>query len=539
LGDHSWSGDNQRAFRDIVYYQIRMGSRSLTELHDTLCNLYFIEKRCALDASAVYDLTADFETVLDILRQNTAVVTRAIRRQRFLGVKRRSMQAALQKQSKLNSAAQESSSGNGSGNDVETATKANLEAVNHATSLVNDTNTSLQNSQNSTVSETIPDSTTKIQPNTRTPAQLLSKAAHVFNMQGRVRGLKRLQPNAITITEEKKQEDADRSREFFRNGHVLNMPEFPTDTRDSHAIKSFVEQLLRRLSDFLHMVRSQSHVLAVSPSLTFQLALTQSPSCGPYLAAQKRIDACMTPSSWIEWVNRPEQDLKLVDRVANSRCNCVAVSVEIAAVGFEDSSIQIIAIENLKVRQELHAHDDGVTALAWARTLLASGDRTGRIIVWNTYNFSIVYNLDGHQGVINDLDFSDEGRHLVSVCNDATMRIWSTYLEDYDEIQTVWDRSHVSSLTAVAYFNKVCSSSRSRRTLINRSSSHNTDTKLIACGAASGKVVVWDASALSLGVEIIFRLHCHTREVNGLEFNDVASLLCSGSLDDLVGIWDM
>jgi hypothetical protein len=39
LGDHSWSGDDTRAFRDIVFYQLRMGSRSLTELHDTLCNL--------------------------------------------------------------------------------------------------------------------------------------------------------------------------------------------------------------------------------------------------------------------------------------------------------------------------------------------------------------------------------------------------------------------------------------------------------------------------------------------------------------------
>ena len=57
----------------------------------------------------------------------------------------------------------------------------------------------------------------------------------------------------------------------------------------------------------------------------------------------------MTPSSWVEWVNRPEQNLKLVDRAANSRCNCVAVQGDVAAVGFEDSTIQIITIENLKV----------------------------------------------------------------------------------------------------------------------------------------------------------------------------------------------
>ena len=105
----------------------------------------------------------------------------------------------------------------------------------------------------------------------------------------------------------------------------------------------------------------------------------------------------MTPSSWVEWVNRPEQNLKLVDRAANSRCNCVAMQGEVAAIGFEDSTIQIITIENLKVRQELNQHDDGVTAIAWARFLLASGDRTGRILMWNSVNFALLYSLDGHQ----------------------------------------------------------------------------------------------------------------------------------------------
>ena len=49
-----------------------------------------------------------------------------------------------------------------------------------------------------------------------------------------------------------------------------------------------------------------------------------------------------------------------------------------------------------QVRQELNAHDDGVTAVAWARFLLASGDRTGRILVWNSMNFALLYSLDGH-----------------------------------------------------------------------------------------------------------------------------------------------
>jgi len=51
--------------------------------------------------------------------------------------------------------------------------------------------------------------------------------------------------------------------------------------------------------------------------------------------------------------------------------------------------------------------------------------------------------------------------------------------------------------------------------------------------------MVWDASAITLGVEIMFRLHRHTREVQALDFNSEGTLLCSGSLDHLVAIWSM
>lgn len=53
------------------------------------------------------------------------------------------------------------------------------------------------------------------------------------------------------------------------------------------------------------------------------------------------------------------------------------------------------------------------------------------------------------------------------------------------------------------------------------------------------QIMVWDASAMTLGVDILYRLHRHTREVHGLDFNADGSLLCSGSLDHLVAIWSM
>ena len=151
------------------------------------------------------------------------------------------------------------------------------------------------------------------------------------------------------------------------NGHTallsLQMPKMPTDPNDVAKVKSFLDKLLKRLREFQTMVRalaclpnrqalpdahtthapmlcaavsmcvfsfgqqvnSLSHIISHSPWLTFQLALTQpevriqimphqpcpsvfnpifSQGSAPDLAAQHRVHACMTPSSWIEWANR-------------------------------------------------------------------------------------------------------------------------------------------------------------------------------------------------------------------------------------------
>ena len=42
---------------------MRMGSRCFEALHGTLCNLYFIQHRCALEITSVYDAVHEYEQV--------------------------------------------------------------------------------------------------------------------------------------------------------------------------------------------------------------------------------------------------------------------------------------------------------------------------------------------------------------------------------------------------------------------------------------------------------------------------------------------
>lgn len=47
----------------LILQQMRMGSRCFEALHGTLCNLYFIQHRCALEITSVYDAVHEYEQV--------------------------------------------------------------------------------------------------------------------------------------------------------------------------------------------------------------------------------------------------------------------------------------------------------------------------------------------------------------------------------------------------------------------------------------------------------------------------------------------
>lgn len=61
-------------------------------------------------------------------------------------------------------------------------------------------------------------------------------------------------------------------------------------------------------------------------------------------------------------------------------------------------------------------------------SLLATGDSSGQVIIWETLTWKRIQTLRGHQGVVACMAFSGNGRALVTGGNDTTLLLWDLSL---------------------------------------------------------------------------------------------------------------
>jgi WD40 repeat protein len=83
-------------------------------------------------------------------------------------------------------------------------------------------------------------------------------------------------------------------------------------------------------------------------------------------------------------------------------------------------------------------HMAAVRNLVWNPTtnLIASGDDTGRIWVWNPETGQPVRELVGHTGAILDIDWRADGMQIVSTGMDSTLRTWDWPSGDMHIVQS-------------------------------------------------------------------------------------------------------
>ncbi|MBW4436573.1 MAG: hypothetical protein KME04_05535 [Pleurocapsa minor GSE-CHR-MK-17-07R] len=98
-----------------------------------------------------------------------------------------------------------------------------------------------------------------------------------------------------------------------------------------------------------------------------------------------------------------------------------ATSTTLGFIYIWDTTREVSAVQTT-----FSEHTSPVQHLVWnaATNLIASGDDSGTIWVWNPLTGEPVMQLAGHTGAILDIDWRSDGMQIVSTSLDNTMRVW-------------------------------------------------------------------------------------------------------------------
>ncbi len=151
-------------------------------------------------------------------------------------------------------------------------------------------------------------------------------------------------------------------------------------------------------------------------------------------------------------------------------------------------------------------------------SVLAIGDRNGKIYLWDTTTSSQQAVFEGHSGgkdsEILALAFSPDGKILASGSEDKTVRLWDT--QNHTKLGTL--RGHTGWVTAIAF---------------------SDDGNTVASGDASKTIKLWDLDTQQERATLIG----HKNTINALAFAPAGTslygmCLASGSADGTIRFWN-
>ncbi|MBW4639940.1 MAG: pentapeptide repeat-containing protein [Gloeocapsa sp. UFS-A4-WI-NPMV-4B04] len=141
--------------------------------------------------------------------------------------------------------------------------------------------------------------------------------------------------------------------------------------------------------------------------------------------------------------------------------------------------------------------------------IVAVGDLSGRIYLWNIAATQLIAIFEGHIGWVWSVAFSPDGKTLVSSGTDASIRLWDVQSGQCLQVLT----EHTSCVWSVSF---------------------SPDGQRIASGSNDQTVRVWDLQGRCLHIMV-----GHTENVYSVHFSPNGKILASGSKDTTIRIWNV
>jgi ribosome assembly protein 4 len=143
-----------------------------------------------------------------------------------------------------------------------------------------------------------------------------------------------------------------------------------------------------------------------------------------------------------------------------------------------------------------------------AEELMVSGSDDCSLIIWKpSLTDKPIKKLLGHQKPVNHVQFSPNGKLIVSASFDKSLRLWNTEGE-----QMAVFRGHVEAVYMVCW---------------------SLDSRMFVSGSKDSTMKVWDCKLKKL----MFDLPGHADEVYALDWSPDGAKVASGSKDQMLRIW--
>jgi len=206
-----------------------------------------------------------------------------------------------------------------------------------------------------------------------------------------------------------------------------------------------------------------------------------------------------------------EPRLQVIQVVNEDSVNMLSCSWgHVLAGASGDGSVRLWDCESGRELACLRGHEGLVNALRWSGDgrILASGSEDKTVRLWDRDSGRPLACLHGHEGSVNALSWSGDGRVLASGSEDKTVRLWDATSGQL--LRTL--EGHTDSVNALA----------------------GVGGHRIVSASSDKTVRVWDASS----GQLLRTLEGHTKDVNVLAVLK-GGRLASGSSDCTVRVWNL
>jgi WD40 repeat protein len=176
--------------------------------------------------------------------------------------------------------------------------------------------------------------------------------------------------------------------------------------------------------------------------------------------------------------------------------------VDLGGVNFQNATFaKSIFSETFSIAMSIDLSPDG--------QMMAVGDSSGNIYLWNITTTQLLAIFEGHIGWVWSVIFSPDGKTLASSSSDSSVRLWD--VESGRCLQVLTE--HTGGVRSVSF---------------------SPDGQQLASGSEDKTVRVWNLQGQCLRV-----LNGHTQSVYSVHFAPDRQTLASSSNDATVQIWDV